>query len=432
MKNVVNLVLAVCLALSVCPASHSQAVAEMAQAKSDTKVAIKLYNGRQYLKAAKAFSKNIKDKYGQKDPKNYYYLGNCYYQLGRAAHAKHMYNSVVSKFPNSAEAKSSRQMLARVSPGSARKASPRSGSSRSAYASSRSSASRSSSRSGGNSYQRAVMAMDQELSRLPNENRFFFDQGRSGHMEVDVYLNGRKIRAWFDTGANAHFGINHLRAAGITDIPRGKPNGATSGWSQNRVAVWRQPIKLRIGNIERTVPVSIEKHMNLMPLVGQGFVRGYEYEIVNSGPRHFVSMKKKSSSSSGSIYKNIGSSRTNDLYDVPCQSRGMRDFVTMQVNGKRVQVLLDTGSDATILALSTARKLGIRIPANARTVTASGVGGSLAYKVVPCDIKLGPIYARGYPIQIGATGGMCAVGQDLLRRKRYRIDREKKLLRFFH
>ena len=399
------------------------------QAQSNAELGIRLYNGRRYAEAARQLADNIKSEHGSGIASNYYYLGNCYYSLNRKKQAVQMYKMVLGRFPDSSESKSARTMLARLSPESLteiRSSAP-------ASASSSSTASPSLSNVNIQDLKKLIMARsgvsdtNQDLSRLPRENRFFFTLGRGGHMEVDIYLNGKKMKALFDTGASAHFGINHLRAAGIYDVPRGKPNGYTSGWAQNKVPVWRTMMKLRIGNMERAVPVTIEKNMKLEPLVGQQFISGYEYEIQSTGQHKYVTMVKKTSE--GSIYQNH---TTSSIYDVPCITKSMREFVEMEINGRKVQVLLDTGANSTILDEGIASKLGINIPADAPTTVGIGVGGKMVYKIVPVNIKLGPINQKDFPVQIGRTGGLCAVGQDILSKHRFKIDRQKKLLRFFH
>lgn len=390
-------------------------------AKGKAASAMQLYSSKNFLKAAYAFTKEISTEPGKSKAENYFYLGHCYYQLGKPRRAAQMYRMVLEKFPSSKQARPAQAMLAKVQPQQSASIRTRQ-TTRSTSSSSRAPRTYSS---------RTRSTSSSDLARLPRENRFYFSPGRTGHMVTDIYLNGRKMKAYFDTGANAHFGINHLRAAGIYDMPRGKPNGYASGWAGKKIPAWHTKGKLRIGNMERTVPVSIEQNMKLMPLVGQGFLQGYDYEIQNSGPKKYVTMTKKNSGS-GSYASRSRGSQVSSLYDVPCVSIGPREYIKMKINGREIQVLLDTGADATILSMGAAQKLGISIPANARVVRGTGVGGVVSYKIVYCDVQLGPIYAKGFPIQVGGGGGTCAVGQNLLSKHRYKIDKKMKLLRFFH
>lgn len=113
-------------------------------------------------------------------------------------------------------------------------------------------------------------------------------------------------------------------------------------------------------------------------------------------------------------------------------TRNLREYVIMKVNGKDIEVLLDTGAYRSILSDDAARRLGIRVPEDAPTTVGVGVGGQVVYKQVPVDIKIGPIYERNFVIKVGGGGDLSAIGQDLLSKKRYTIDRKNKLLRFFH
>lgn len=400
--------------------------------------ALELYKNKNFLSAAKAFTSLIDSEKGGKDPVNYFNLGNCYYQLSYPTRARHMYALTMKKFPESKEAEYANQMIARIdSQSSITQPEKNLTSSKLVKLENLDKQARTieqppagsqepGSRSRASQRNSLSAFLDKDLPSLPNENRIYFQPGSQGHMLVDIYLNNRKMQAWFDTGANAHFGLNHLQAAGV-ELPRGKPNSSSSGWAGKSIAAWRQMMKIRIGNMERTVPVTIEENMSLMPLVGQGFLHGYDYEIHNNGPQKYLTMKKRTVNTAGSH-----SSNTSDLYDVPCTTKNFRDYVKLTVNGRQEEVLLDTGSNSTILSTQAAKRLRLNVPEDAPTRAGSGVGGSITWKIIYADVKIGPIYERGFPIQVGGGNDMSAIGQDLLSKKHYTIDRERKLLRFFH
>lgn len=423
-RSILSLACCVLTLLAICygPGSGSN----WASAKEPD--ALELYKSKKFLSAAKAFTGLIETEKGGKDPVNYFNLGNCYYQLSYPTRARHMYGLTIKKFPESKESEYAKQMIARIDSQSSITQPEKNLTSSKLVKLERKSeqTSQSASRSGSSRSNGYSALLEKDLPSLPNENRIYFQPGSQGHMLVDLYLNNRKMQAWFDTGANAHFGLNHLRAAGV-ELPRGKPNGSSGGWAGNSIAVWRQMMKLRIGNMERTVPVTIEENMSLMPLVGQGFLHGYDYEIHNNGPQKYLTMKKRSANTAGAH-----SSSTSDLYDVPCTTKNFRDYVKLTVNGRQEEVLLDTGSNSTILSTQAARRLRLNVPDDAPTRTGTGVGGSITWKIIYADVKIGPIYERGFPIQVGGGNDMSAIGQDLLSKKRYTIDRERKLLRFFH
>ncbi len=390
------------LGFLACLVLLSQAECVWADDFSDGK---SLFQAKQYAPAANKLLKAVKNAPAHA-AESYYMLGCCYYKLNRPTEAKGLFRTVASNFPASKEAKLAAIMIARLDPQSAPQSS-----------------------GGGVSAASVVRGlspqMDSELASLPDQNTIYFKTAGSGHMEVTAYLDGRPIPCWFDTGASAHFGKNHLAAAGIP-APRGAPSGQTSGWAGNAVPVWRDMSNLRIGGMTRKVPITVEENMDLMPLVGQEFLRGYQYEIENGRDGGgIIRMKKTSTSSGGSSSKNFSS-----LYDVPCTTEHSRDYVLMEVEGKKLTVLLDTGAAASMFAPSDLAKIGVRIDQDAPTAMMSGVGGSLAVKVVPLRLRLGPI-DRTINVNVGGNAGS-AVGQDFLGSKRFTIDRENKLLRFFH
>ena len=109
----------------------------------------------------------------------------------------------------------------------------------------------------------------------------------------------------------------------------------------------------------------------------------------------------------------------------------MRDYVTMTINGKKLEVLIDTGANSSTFNPADLAAIGVRVPEDAPRKVASGVGGSFSLQTIYADCRLGPIWKKDFPIDVGGSAGS-AVGQDLLSSQRFTIDREKNLMRFFH
>ncbi len=262
----------------------------------------------------------------------------------------------------------------------------------------------------------------QEFAKLPDTAEVHFVRADSGHMLVDAFVNGRLIKCYFDTGANEHFGANHLREAGLP-VPTGKPDGYTGGWAGAPVPIWKTSATLKIGNMTRTVPITVEENMALPPLVGQEFIRDYQYSIDAAGGRMILTKKTaKVAASSVSL---------NSLYDIPCEIEGDREFVTLTVNGRKCShVLIDTGASSTILSPGSAMALGIDT-SGGRSMMMTGVGGNVTMREVSMDLRLGPIVKSDFPVKVGGMG-MNAIGQDFMSGWRFTVDREAKLLRFFH
>lgn len=386
---------------------------------------VQLYKAGNYGAAANKLLEAVK--FPGKEGAAYYYLGCCYYKLNRPAEARAIYRQVVNNYPTVREAGLAAQMLQRLDPsyhppagigGAANGAAvggTAGGGAASATSVNMAMSKLSAAMSGGKGFP------GEDFDSLPNEARIPFTIASNGHMQVTVYLDNRPITAWFDTGANAHFGKNHLEAAGVP-LPRGEANTMTSGWAGNGVPAWRQQRKIKMGNLTRFAPVTVEENMDLAPLVGQEFIQGYQCEVDNGS--HYIILRKMGA------YKASGQ-QVSDLYDVPCVRRQMRDYVPMTINGKKLEVLVDTGAAFSIFNEDDLKSIGIRVPEDAPTGMASGVGGGFVVKHINADVRLGPIWKSGYQITVGGSAGS-AVGQDILNTQRFTIDREQNLMRFFH
>lgn len=376
---------------------------------------LRLYKANNFGAAANKLLEATKGQTG-KEASAFYYLGCCYYKLNRAADARALYRNVVTKYPSSHEAGLASQMLQRLDPNYVAPAGIGGAKIESA------SPSAFSGKPTGRVSSEKDAELAKEMATLPDEVRFPFVQEASGHMRVTAYIDNRPVEAWFDTGASAHFGKNHFRAAGINE-PQGEPNSRTSGWAGTPVPIWVTKHRLKIGNLTRNVPVSCEEDMAMMPLLGQEIIKGYQCEVDNGS--HYVILRKA----------NRIANTVNDLYDVPCVTRGSgessRDYVTMEVNGKKMSVLIDTGASDTIFSVRELKKIGIEVPDDAPQVTMQGVGGGLSMNIMNLDLRLGPIRRQGFPAKVGDVD-LSAVGQNFIGDQRFTIDREKKLMRFFH
>ena len=104
----------------------------------------------------------------------------------------------------------------------------------------------------------------------------------------------------------------------------------------------------------------------------------------------------------------------------------------MTVDGKQCsKVLIDTGASMTIISLDQASSMGLDIPDNAPVMMAGGVGGMIPFRRVGLDIRLGPIFKQDFPVMIGGNAG-CAIGQDFMAGWRFTVDRDARMVKFFH
>ncbi len=403
--------------VSMASISMSAAFAQSKEAPATYESGQQLYQAKQYEKAVKVLTASLSTCKPNLVPSTYYMLGCCFLQLKNSEQARKCFVLVRDRYPQSREAALASSVVgAASSGGSAANSSAQEGKSV-ASAQSASSTQNYSASSRRSSTQRRGGEVD-DLASLPPENRFYFKPVSQGHMEVQAYLNDRPITCWFDTGANAHFGKNQLREAGIQE-PTGQPTIQVSGWAGNTVPAWLVYWDVKLGNMKRKIAVTVEDNMSLPPLLGQEFLRGYNYEIDHASG--VVTMKKELNSTS----------IENNLWDLPCAQKGGRDIVTIQLNGKALPVMLDTGTNRTIFDPKDLASIGIRPAEDLPTVSLQGVGGSMSMKEMTMEVRLGP-YTSTIPVLIGRPDGGSAIGQDVLAGRRFTIDSNKHLLRFFH
>jgi predicted aspartyl protease len=400
------------LAAAMLLLSSPNVLAQTAEPAASYESGQQLYQARQYQKAVKVLTAALQTSKPNLVPSIYYTLGCCYLQLKNTEQARHCFVLVRDRYPQSREAALAISVVGSGAASSTLSASAvktASVTENQVIPAARTAVSRSLRQAGG---------QVDDISTLPPENRFYFKPASNGHMEVQAYLNDHPVTCWFDTGANAHFGKNHLREAGIPE-PTGRPTCEVVGWAGNTVPAWQVYWTIQLGNMKRKVAVTVEENMTLPPLLGQEFVNGYNYEIDHASG--VVTMKKET----------VTSSVENNLWDLPCIQKDGRDIVTIQLNGKTLPVMLDTGTSRTIFDPKDLASIGIRPAEDLPTVSLTGVGGSMSMREMMMEVRLGP-FSSTIPVLVTRSGGGSAIGQDVLQNRRFTIDTKKHLLRFFH
>ncbi len=384
------------------------------------KLGLEAYGKGNYAAAASHFDSALQKT--QNNPLLWYYDALCYHQLKNWSMAKSRYKTTALSFPLTEPGRRAAAALRAIDPTFVAPNSPAttSTSGQSDKGSSGASATaENTAPAPKSSTAEADQALAQELTRLPDTAHFYFKKGHQGHMEVDLMVNGHPVKAIFDTGASALFYKDQLKEAGL-DLNKAKVGKGTRGWAGVEVPTEVMPAEIKLGTLTRTINIKMPETSTALSdnLIGQDFIKGYQYEIDDRGGR--VDLKK-----------NLGTkqAKLNPLYDIPIQIIGGKEFIVFTVNSQYAKAFIDTGAANTIFDEFSAARFGA-VPTG-EVIHMTGVGGDLTMKKAYVNIRIGGMYRDNFPILIGGSGA-CALGQDLMDGWRYKVDRENKLLRFFH
>ena len=136
----------------------------------------------------------------------------------------------------------------------------------------------------------------------------------------------------FDTGASlCLFGQNHLDAAGVTGAKLTGEKSAVGGVGNTATSTLEEIVSIRVGNITRTMPVSVSAKMSLPPLLGETFYNGYYCDIDSSAG--VIRFTKKTS-------KRRYSSTAYDTINVPYETMGNNLVVQAKINGASCPMIL--------------------------------------------------------------------------------------------
>lgn len=397
---------------------------------------LQFYKKGDYAKASTYFEEALKKT--QHDPLLWYYDALCFHQLKNWAMAKSRYKTTATYFPQTEAGKRAAAALKGIDPSftlpqaaSADTAADKTKSNNTTGMTASTSGAKSGNQSSSTTAKEAAteeedsedlvakVALAKELATLPDTAHFYFKKGAQGHMEVDLMVNGHPVKALFDTGANAFFYRDQLKEAGL-DLNPAKAGHGARGWAGVSVATSIIPAEVKLGTLTRHIDITMQDGTGRFAqnLIGQDFVRGYQYEIDDKGGR--VDLKKTIA---------IKASDINPMYDIPLTKEGKDDYITFTINSQKARAFIDTGASNTIISSYDAANLGIQ--PSGETVRMSGVGGSITMQRAYVTIRIGGMMREGFPVLIGGHAG-CALGQDLMEGWRYKVDREHNLLRFYH
>ncbi|OPZ92061.1 MAG: Aspartyl protease [bacterium ADurb.Bin425] len=383
------------------------------------KLGLQAYNKNDFTEAARHFEAALQKT--QNDPLLWYYDALCYHHLKNWSMAKSRYKTTANSFPLTEPGRRAAAALKAIDP-SFVPPKTLAAATVSAQGERQPSNTQATNEKPADSKPTASAddaALDQELAGLPDSAHFYFKKSQQGHMEVDLMVNGHPVKAIFDTGASALFYKDQLKEAGL-DLNRAKAGKGTRGWAGVEVSTEVMPAQIKLGTLTRTINIKMPESSNSLStnLIGQDFIKGYQYEIDDKGGR--VDLKKKLAAKQEKL---------NPLYDIPIEIIAGKEFIVFTVNSQYAKAFIDTGASNTIFDAFSAARFGA-VPTG-EVVHMSGVGGDLTMKRAYVNIRIGGMYRDNFPILIGGSGA-CALGQDLMEGWKYKVDRENKLLRFFH
>lgn len=117
-----------------------------------------------------------------------------------------------------------------------------------------------------------------------------------------------------------------------------------------------------------------------------------------------------------------------DEFRVPfTRGRGGHVYVDAQVNGQTVNFILDTGASTTGVDADRMAAMGLSRAARGDKFKVAGIGddGNVKGWNQEVTLKLGPAYARNFPLMIQDKEAPPLLGQDFLRNFEIEIDPEK-------
>jgi len=245
---------------------------------------------------------------------------------------------------------------------------------------------------------------------------------------VDVELNGHRIKMAFDTGApSVTIGKNQMAEIGL-EAPRGKADGTTGGSSSNeKTPYWMVPTRVKVGGVEKLVQMEVLENNQVEPLLGQSYAGLFECTVDTSAKSiHFRQ-------------RGVSKGTNRSAYEVPYvyQESGNRIFVDVEINGKIGRCIFDTGNTSAGISFNDAaqaKKYGITIPHDAKSIETTGVTGSGSSKQFHIlRARLGPIDKANLIVNVKELlddDEPPLLGAPFWEGFEYTINRQKKVIEF--
>lgn len=366
------------------------------------------YQAHRFKEATAAF-----DLYLQTNPRDanaMYYDALCNQQIGNMSRAKTLYRQVVQTSPGSQISSYAESILVKLDP--------------SYHASS--SAARSGSSVSSPSVTSVISRSDSSIQGPEQANVYYRAQGKQ--MMITVEINGHPVEMMLDTGApGICIGKHQLAAIGVRP-PEGAATGATGGSSNaDRVATWRMTAALKVGPFtDPKADIQVLDADDGNALLGQSFVKHFEYEVDQSA--HRIRFTKKGA----------GVSTQAQGYSLPFTFReaGNRVIVEGEIDGRKNKFMMDTGNSGSGISFHSpeqAAKYGAPVPDGCPTSTFTGVSGSgSAYVYTIHHLRVGPIDCNDLNVAAHMGGGFGGeeplLGHQVFDGWQYTVDYDKKVI----
>lgn len=386
---------------------------------------LQYYQAGQYSAALNCFGSAL-----GANPSNYnaiYYKALCYQQLRQTPQALEAYRDLATRFPTSAPGRQALQVLRRSDPAFLRNLI--SGGASGGATSIASASSSSSTRSYGSS---SSGSSDSETG-LPAQERLRYRkaEGSVPVLYVQGQINNGSVEWVFDTGCEQTvIGMDTAAQIGMAK-PSGPPTGRSMGAGSKISEHWAVNSTVRAGGIERrNFPLLVADRTGVPPLLGRNFYAPYNYTIDNNeGTIHLVKKVSGSQFASSSGARSGSSASQNG---VPFTRGRSGITVNVEVNGRSIPMLFDTGSGNCLFSKAQVDRLGIRVPEDAVADIGRGAGGTFQTKTFPVSrMRLGPIEKSNFNIAVTDQPlEEPLLGQTFFSDYQYSIDDQNSVIRF--
>lgn len=296
----------------------------------------------------------------------------------------------------------------------------------------------------------AIIAGDRQRERasdvVPRETWVSFRKvGR--HAVVDGELAGKSARMIFDTGAElCYISTGELARLGLP-APTGAPNTQGGGVGQGGlIPMWFVKYPVTVGRIvKQRVPLIVGPGPASPMLLGQSFFNDLKYSIESAGQTIVFSRKENvakgaapavagnQTASAAPVKAALSVDATGRyVYTVPFKRVGNALVVTVALNGKDCEMILDTGAELTCMTPQIASKYNIALDPRRRLRVGGVSGVSMASMGVISKAKLGPI-ERSDLLTAVTPDVACPyplLGHDFFNRWQYTVDNEKGVISF--